>query len=114
MARTPEGRVKDKVTKILKQYNAYYFFPATGGYGKSGIPDVVACIGGIFLGVECKADVRKSGPTPLQLRQLREISDSGGIAVVVDKNNVDDFGELVQSLHQFAVSSGSTVSREFH
>ena len=39
MAATPEKKVKDKVVKLLKQYGAYYFFPATFGMGRSGVPD---------------------------------------------------------------------------
>jgi len=38
MAQTPEKRVKDSVTKILKAHKAYYFYPVMGGYGRSGIP----------------------------------------------------------------------------
>jgi len=46
MSRTPEGKVKDKVVGILKTAGAYYFFPATGGFGRSGVPDIVACYRG--------------------------------------------------------------------
>ena len=38
MASTPEKKVKDKVVKILKYYGVYYFFPATYGMGRSGVP----------------------------------------------------------------------------
>jgi len=40
---TPEKKVKEKVVKYLKEYgkDIYYFFPATGGYGRSGVPDIV-------------------------------------------------------------------------
>ena len=55
MAMTPEAKVKKKVVEQLKALNAYYFFPATGGYGKSGVPDIVGCYKGKFFGIECKA-----------------------------------------------------------
>ena len=42
MAKTPEAKVKEKVVAKLKELKAYYFFPATGGYGKSGVPDIVS------------------------------------------------------------------------
>ena len=37
MALTPEKKVKDRVVKQLKLFgdSVYYFFPATGGYGRS-------------------------------------------------------------------------------
>ena len=55
MAMTPEAKVKKVVVKQLKELGAYYFFPATGGYGKSGVPDIVGCYKGMFFGIECKA-----------------------------------------------------------
>jgi hypothetical protein len=82
MARTPEGKVKDDVVKILKKFNAYYFFPATHGYGRSGIPDIICCLkGGRFLAIECKAEGK--APTSLQIRELHIIQDTGGLALTV-------------------------------
>ncbi len=37
MAMTPEAKVKKKVADALKKLEAYYFYPVTGGYGKSGV-----------------------------------------------------------------------------
>ena len=44
MAMTPEAKVKKKVAAVLKEFGAYYFYPATGGYGKSGVPDIVVIV----------------------------------------------------------------------
>ena len=49
MALTPEKKVKNKVVAILKKRGAYYFFPATYGMGRSGVPDVVCCYAGRFI-----------------------------------------------------------------
>ena len=43
MASTPEVKVKKVVIKHLKDMGAYYFYPVTGGYGGSGVPDIVGC-----------------------------------------------------------------------
>ena len=88
MAQTPEKKVKDKVRKILDELGAYYFFPATGGYGRSGAPDVVGCHRGVFFGIECKAG--KGTTTALQDRELQRIRDVGGIALVVNENNIEE------------------------
>ena len=85
---TPEAKVKKKVTEILKRYDAYYFFPATGGYGKSGIPDIICCYKGRFIAIECKAG--KNEPTALQWKNLQAIQDAKGIALVINEHNVDD------------------------
>ena len=84
---TPEAKVKKKVVEQLKKLGAYYFYPMTHGYGKSGVPDIVGCYNGKFFGIECKAKGNK--PTPLQQKNLHDIMKSGGIAMVVDEKNID-------------------------
>ena len=86
MAQTPEKKVKDKVVKLLKQYGVYYFFPATHGFGRSGVPDVVCCVKGIFLAIECKAGTNK--PTALQEKEIADIRKAGGIAFVINELNL--------------------------
>lgn len=89
MAMTPERRVKTKVRKVLDKLGAYYTMPVTGGFGNSGAPDFLACLHGRFLGIECKAG--KNTTTPLQEKNLRQITEAGGIALVVNDENVDVF-----------------------
>ncbi len=96
MAATPEKKVKDKVVAILKQEDAYYFFPATHGFGRSGVPDVVACVNGYFLAVECKAGKNKI--TALQAREIQSIRRANGVAVVVNEENWDMLPELIRKL----------------
>lgn len=88
MAATPEGKVKKKIRDILKEFNAYYCMPATGGYGSSGHPDFLGAIRAFFFGIEAKAG--KGEPTELQMKRLWEISDAGGFAMIVNETNIDD------------------------
>lgn len=81
MAKTPEGKVKDAVVKKLKELGVYYFFPATHGYGRSGVPDIVCCLRGRFIGIECKAEGGKV--TDLQKVEAGRIKDAGGYCVVI-------------------------------
>jgi Holliday junction resolvase len=90
---TPEKKVKDKVKAILKEVGAYYFMPATGGYGKSGVPDIVTCFKGKFIGIECKAGDNK--PTPLQKKALRDIELAGGISIWVNEENVGTVRQIL-------------------
>ena len=76
MAKTPEGEIKDQVRKVLDKAGAYYFFPAANGYGRSGVPDIIACYYGHFIGIECKAGSKQ--PTALQQRELENISKAEG------------------------------------
>mgnify|MGYP003624599092 FL=1 len=90
---TPEAKVKKVVVAQLKQLGAYYFYPVTGGYGQSGVPDVVGCYEGLFFGIECKAG--KNKPTPLQDRNLKQIRDAGGIDLVVNEDNMNAVARLI-------------------
>ncbi len=95
MSRTPEAKVKAKVVKYLKALpNCYYFFPSAGGYGKSGVPDIICCCNGEFVAIECKAGHNK--PTALQMKNIRDIQDAGGTAWVVNEENVEEVAAVLQ------------------
>jgi Holliday junction resolvase len=95
MAKTPEGKIKDAVVKLLKAHGVYYFFPATHGYGRSGVPDIVCCVKGHFLAIECKAPGKK--PTALQEREMDRIGEAGGVALVIDSEDVSGLDGMVKS-----------------
>jgi Holliday junction resolvase len=85
---TPESKVKAKAVAQLKALGAYYFYPVTGGYGSSGVPDIVGCYNGVFFGIECKAG--KNKPTALQQKNLDRIAENGGIALVINEENLNE------------------------
>jgi len=95
---TPEKKVKDKVVKLLKEYGAYYFYPVTGGYGASGVPDIVACMQGKFIGIECKANGGQ--PTALQTKNLTDIAKNNGYAVLVDESGVGSLKLMLIEIHE--------------
>ena len=107
MARTPEKIIKDKVVAVLKDEGVYYFFPATHGYGRSGVPDIVCCVNGHFLAIECKAGGGKL--TALQVREIKHILACNGEAVVANENNLDLVISLVRELKN-TVMGGAHVS----
>ena len=90
---TPEAKVKKVVVAQLKQLGAYYFYPVTGGYGQSGVPDILGCYEGLFFGIECKAG--KNKPTPLQDKNLKQIHTAGGIDLVVNEDNMNAVARLI-------------------
>lgn len=96
MASTPEKKVKDKVVKLLKANEVYYFFPNTHGFGRSGVPDIICCVRGKFLGIECKAGDNK--PTALQEKEMQSIRDAGGRTLVVNENNISDVESIVKEM----------------
>ena len=95
---TPEKKVKTKVVAILKELGAYYFYPITGGYGASGVPDIVGCYKGRFFAIECKAGKGKT--TALQEKNIAQIIAQGGLAIVVHEDNIEDVNELLRRIER--------------
>jgi hypothetical protein len=93
MANTPEGKVKASVKKILDEMHVYHFSPFQAGMGRAGIPDIICCYNGRFIGIECKAG--NNITTALQNRELAAIHAAGGFAFVIRETNI---GELKERL----------------
>jgi Holliday junction resolvase len=93
---TPEAKVKKKVVDAIKKNGAYYFFPATGGYGRSGVPDVVCCYRGMFVAIECKAGSNK--PTALQEAEMYKIGQAQGFVLIVNEDNVPDVQKVFDTI----------------
>lgn len=77
---TPEGKVKEKVKKVLKEAGAYYHMPVQNGMGKPSL-DFVCCHKGRFLAIETKTEKGK-----LTLRQqmtMDEMQKAGAIVLVI-------------------------------
>ena len=77
--RSPEGHEKIIIKRYLDSIGAWHFSPYMAGFGKSGVPDIIACIDGCFWGIEVKREGKE--PTPLQLQRMTEIERAGGFAV---------------------------------
>lgn len=78
---TPEGKVKDRVKKLLKEAGAYYHLPVLNGMGAPTL-DIIGCHRGAFFAIETKAPGKK--PTERQLQTMEAMSAAGGTVFVVD------------------------------
>lgn len=64
-----ENRIKNHLTK-----NKHYHFKVHGSlYMRSGIPDIIACINGNFVGIEVKRPDKKGKRSDLQIFHLNDI-----------------------------------------
>ena len=99
---TPEQKVKRMVVKKFRAAfpGMWHFFPSAGTYGKRGVPDLVMCIGGLFVAIECKSTSAASRVTPAQKEQLLGIQAASGLAAVVwDEASCDAvLGQVAQVL----------------
>ena len=103
MALTPEGKVKEKVKKILKRRGVWFFMPRGTTFGTAGVPDFICCHEGRLLAIETKAGGGQ--PTKLQLNALRSILNHAGCALVVRETNVD----AVEQALDFIESNSNTA-----
>jgi hypothetical protein len=87
-ASTPEGKVKAQVRALLKKYGCYWHSPVQNGMGTPSL-DMICCMRGLYLAVECKAPGKHL--TPRQTLTKKEIEDAGGRVIVVGES-VDEAG----------------------
>jgi hypothetical protein len=100
MATTPEVKVKKQIRKLLEESGAYYAMPIGTGYGNSGVPDFLVCVGGKFVGIEAKAG--KNRPTTLQEDNLYRIRRAGGISLVINEDNINELEEILWNKTQLS------------
>lgn len=63
---------------------------------KVGIPDLLACVNGIFIAIEVKAEKGKA--SELQLYNIEEIRKAGGVAIVLYPHQFREFKEIITEI----------------
>ncbi|MDR1871988.1 MAG: hypothetical protein LBS60_08775 [Deltaproteobacteria bacterium] len=93
---TPEAKVKKMIRDLAKSFRPYIFDTpqVMSAITRRGTPDILWCLGGLFIGIEVKADA-KSRFSKLQVEKLQAIHDAGGVAVGVHAGNFEDFERCV-------------------
>ncbi len=81
MAQTKEGKVKERVKRVLTKFGAYWHMPVMNGLGAPSL-DFVGCYERLYFAIETKAPGGK--PTPRQLNTIAEIERAGGKVFVID------------------------------
>jgi len=84
VALTPESRIKKSIKDYLNKLGVWHFSPPANGFGRSGIPDLICCHQGAFIGIEVKAPGKIKNTTTMQDREIEGINAAGGTALVVD------------------------------
>lgn len=91
---TSEKSFENKIKKFIESEGGWQVKFFANSYTKSGIPDILACINGYFVGIEVKA--QNGHPSALQLHHCSEIRKAGGFAFVVYPSGWDDFKKFVE------------------
>lgn len=89
---TPEGRVKQKINKVLDKHNAWKFMPVPTGFQTKTV-DYLVCCKGRFIAIEAKAPGK--AVTDRQAHVLSHIRDAGGLTFVVATDKDVEFLDTV-------------------
>lgn len=90
----PEKRFENKIKQWLKEHDCYFIKYWGGGqFTKSGVPDILASVSGLFVGIEVKAE--RGEASELQKYNIRKIRESGGCAWIVYPSGL---GKLLSNL----------------
>ena len=78
-----ETKLQKKVQDYIESIGGYCFKVHGSAYMKAGIPDVICCYKGYFIGIECKVD--NNTMTSLQEEHRDMIVRAGGIHILAYK-----------------------------
>ena len=89
-----ERDIVTAIRKYLASLGSDVFFWKEHGsvYGTNGVPDIICCYKGRFLGLECKLPGGRL--TKLQKRTIEKINRAGGVACRVE--SVDDVKRVIE------------------
>lgn len=89
-----EAQLQRKVIDFLRSQNIWFIKYWGGGqFTKAGIPDILACVNGHFVGIELKTETGRT--THLQVYNLAKINESGGTAFVLRPSGFRQFKEFI-------------------
>jgi len=101
-----EKAFETKLKKFLESEGCYCFKVWGGGMQKAGIPDLMICANGCFIAVEVKSDTGK--PSPLQLYQIAQINEAGGVGLVLYPKHFDEFKRFITTLNQLDIATNGS------
>ncbi len=78
-----EKAIVKKIRKALQRSVGGFWFKVHGGpFQMAGLPDLLGCVQGRFIGIEVKRPSRMTNVSPIQQRMIRKINLNGGLAIV--------------------------------
>lgn len=87
---------ENKIKKLLKSEGAWFVKFFANRMTKEGIPDILACVNGYFVGIEVKA--QNGRPSPLQMYHCEQIRKAGGFAFIVYPTGWEQLKKFISDL----------------
>ena len=89
-----EKNIENSIKRYLKSKGAYYFKHHGNQFSQVGVPDIISCYKGRFIGIEVKNEIGKT--SPLQDVNLKMINEAGGIGIIA--RCVKDVKEVLENV----------------
>lgn len=91
-----EKTIENKIKEYLFKEGVYYFKVHGSKFMLPGIPDIVCCVNGFFLGIEVKAPGKLYNQSEEQKIHEENIKNANGIYLLTD--NLEDVISVVSKL----------------
>jgi hypothetical protein len=79
----PEAKLSRKIMDELRAHGIFCFKVHGDEFMMAGLPDIIACPEGLFVGLETKLPSTRGNVSPRQAYVHSQIENSGGVARVV-------------------------------
>ena len=93
-----EKQIENEIKKYLKSKKIYHVKIHGSTFQQVGIPDILACVKGTFVGIEVKDIGKEYNTSEAQKVHIENIISSGGRAVVV--SSVEQVKRLVEQIER--------------
>ncbi len=90
----PEAKIGKKIREYIENSGGFVFKVHGGPQMMAGLPDLICCIQGLFIGIE----VKQPGCNPTERQKFVHslIRRSGGVAIVA--HSVEEAAERIEAL----------------
>lgn len=91
-----EKDFEKQVRQFLEDQGCWVLKTWSNGVQREGVPDLLVCCNGWFLGIELKAE--NGHPTALQKWNIEKIRAADGVALVLYPDQFENFKHMVNLL----------------
>ena len=94
---TSEKNFENKIKAFLDEQGCWFVKTWSNGIQRQGIPDLLICCNGYFIGAELKAE--NGRPSALQIWNINEINKSGGFGMILYPDDFERFKDFIRALN---------------
>lgn len=91
-----EKTFENQLKAYLAEKGCWVLKTWSNGIQREGVPDLLVCCNGYFIGIELKNET--GHPSALQLWNIEKIRSAGGIAMVLYPDHFDTLKLMIENL----------------